>query len=83
MICREFGISRGTLYTISKQVFGKGITEYIRAMRIQRAVELLRQQTWPIYRIADEVGFADPNYLAKVIKAETGKSPREIQKEDL
>jgi AraC-like DNA-binding protein len=83
MLCRQFGISRGTLYTVSKEAFGMGVTEYIRQLRVQRAIELLRREHWPIYRIADEVGFADPNYLAKVIKAETGMTPKKIQKKDL
>lgn len=80
IICRQFGISRGTLYTVSKKTFGKGVTEYIRQLRVQQAIDLLRRERWPIYRIADEVGFADPNYLAKVIKAQTGLTPKEFKK---
>lgn len=80
IICRQFGISRGTLYTVSKKTFGKGVTEYIRQLRVQQAIKLLRRERWPIYRIADEVGFADPNYLAKVIKAQTGLTPKEFKK---
>ena len=83
MLCRQFGISRGTLYTVSKESFGMGVTEYIRQLRVRQAIELLRRERWPLYRIADEVGFSDPNYLAKVIKAETGLTPKKIQKTDL
>lgn len=82
-ICREFGISRGTLYTVSKNAFGVGVTEYIRKQRIKRAIRLIRQGGIPIYRVAEEAGFADPNYMAKVIKAETGLTPKKIQKTDL
>lgn len=83
VLCKEFGISRGTLYTVSKAAFGMGITEYIRQLRLRRAMELLQKESWPIYRVADAVGFADPNYLTKVIKASTGLTPRKIQKKDL
>ena len=78
-ICREFGISRGTLYTVSKEAFGTGITVHLRCLRIQKAIALVRQGTVPNYRIAEEVGFGDPNYLAKVIKAQTGQTPRKMK----
>lgn len=80
-ICREFGISRGTLYTVSKTTFGMGITEYIRSQRIKRAVSLILQGGLPIYRVAEEVGFTDPNYMAKLVKKETGCTPKKLQKQ--
>ena len=79
-LCREFGISRGSLYTISKNEFGMGITEYIRKVRIREALNLLRRTDLPIFRIAEEVGIPDPNYLARLIKQTTGDTPKKLQK---
>lgn len=81
-ICREFGISRGTLYGISKSTFGMGITDYIRSKRLHRAIQLIRMDNLPIYRIAEELGFSDANYMAKLIKKETGSSPKQLQKQN-
>jgi len=78
-LCRYFGISRGTLYTISKNTFGMGITDYIRTCRNDAAVELLRSSEKPVYQIAEEVGINDANYLTKLVKKHTGKTPRELR----
>ena len=80
MLCREFGISRGSLYTLSKNEFGMGITEYIRKVRIREALNLLRRTDLPVFRIAEEVGIPDPNYLARLIKQTTGMTPKKLQK---
>lgn len=82
-ITSEFAISSGTLYNISKEAFNMGISEYIRKQRIKKAIRLLSEEDIPIYRVADEVGIMDANYLTKLIKKETGKTPKEIKKENL
>lgn len=79
-MCRDLGISRGTLYNISKSAFGMGITEYIRHVRIQKAVELIRRGGMSISRVAEAVGISDANYLTKLIKKHTGLPPKKLQK---
>lgn len=80
-ICREFSISRGTLYNLSKKSLGMGITQYIRSMRLKRAMELLNTKDVPVYRIAEECGIGDVNYFIKLVKKATGKTPKQIQAE--
>lgn len=82
-ITTEFAISKGTLYNISKDEFKMGISQYIRHSRIKKAVDLIKESEKPIYQIAEEVGILDGNYLTKLIKKETGKTPRQIKKETL
>ena len=78
-ICGAFSISRGTLYNISKRAYGMGISEYIRKIRIKKAVELIREGEAPIYMISEAVGIYDPNYLTKLIKEETGLTPKKLR----
>ena len=78
-VCRRFGISRGTLYTVSKTAFGMGLSAYIRHMRLKRAAELLAQGE-RIAAVAEQVGFADPAYMSKLIKKKTGQTPKKMQK---
>ena len=80
-LCKEFGLSRSTLYNVSKQAFGTGITEHIRSRRLRRAIVLLGRGSKPVYQVAEEVGIPDANYLAKLIKAETGLTPKKLQKQ--
>lgn len=74
-LCKRFGISRGTLYNVSKSAFGHGITEHIRQRRLDIAIELLLQTDLPVFRIAEQCGINDANYLTKLIKARTGLTP--------
>ena len=78
-ICSVFSISRGTLYNISKRAYGMGISEYIRKIRIKKAVELIKAGEMPIYMISEAVGICDSNYLTKLIKEETGLTPKKLQ----
>jgi len=79
-MCRDLGISRGTLYNLSKSAFGMGITEYIREYRIRRAVELIRQGGMSVCHVAEAVGISDANYLTKLVKKHTGLTPKKLQK---
>ena len=80
-ICEKFAVSRGTLYNISKQSFGVGITEYIKKLRVKKAISLIAESNTPMYRIAEEVGIIDANYLTKLVKNATGKTPRSLRKQ--
>lgn len=82
-ITTEFAISQGTLYNISREAFGMGISDYIRKQRIKKAIKLISEKNIPVYQVAEEIGIFDANYLTKLIKKETGKTPRQIKKENL
>ena len=83
-LCREFGIGRTKIYKLSNQLYGCGISEHIRAKRIQKAKHLLTEH--PDMHIADiaiECGFSDYNYFIAVFSSQVGISPgayRKIQK---
>ena len=50
--------------------------QYISNIRIQKAIELLLNDSDSIEDVAKIVGFQNGNYFAKVFKKHTGKSPR-------
>ncbi len=81
-ICKKFAISRGTLYNISKQAFGMGITEYVKHLRLNKAIRLIKESDTAMYRIAEDVGIPDANYLTKLVKISTGKTPRLLRKQE-
>lgn len=81
-ICDKFDISRTRLYQISTENFGMGITDYIRSLRIKKAVDLLETTRLSIKEIACLVGIDDYNYFSKVFKKETGFTPRDYRKKD-
>lgn len=81
VLCKALGASRGTLYNVSKQTLGMGVSDYIRSRRISAAISLLKEGELPICKISEAVGIDDANYLTKLIKKTTGKTPKQIKKE--
>ncbi|MCE5343619.1 MAG: response regulator [Eubacteriales bacterium] len=54
---------------------GINYSAYIRALRMDKAKELLRTTELKVYEVAKRVGYADSKYFARVFKAETGRMP--------
>ncbi len=76
-ICQQFSVSRSTLYTICKDSFGMGISDYIRACRIEHAKKLLQKKKMSISEISQLCGFSAPNYFTKTFKQHVGVLPKE------
>lgn len=79
-LCAHFGISRSSLYLLSKQFFKMSITEYIRKERIAAAKKLIAKGSMNISAVALSVGIADANYFTKVFKAHVGMTPKAYEK---
>ncbi len=76
-ICKKFSISRSTLYSLSCNYFGMGISDYIRLRRIEKAKELITEGKLPIYEISAACGFSAPNYFTKTFKENVGMLPKD------
>lgn len=79
-ICKTFYISKSKLYDISKEVFGMGVTDYIRNRRIEHAKLLLSNTTKPVFQIAEQSGFSDTNYFIRIFKKHEGVTPNKYRK---
>lgn len=80
-VCQQLGIGRSRVYKLSNQLYGCGISEHIRTLRIQKAKSLLADH--PRMRIADiatECGFSDYNYFIAVFSSQVGISPGAYRK---
>jgi AraC-like DNA-binding protein len=54
--------------------------EYIRKLRIEKAVELLGQPGHTLAEIAYLTGFSDQSHFTRIFKKHTGQSPAEYRK---
>lgn len=82
-LCRHFYISRTKLYSISRDCFGMGISDYIRGERIKRAKQLLLTTTDSVSCVSSAVGIADTNYFIRTFKAAVGVTPLQYRKKKL
>lgn len=74
-ICSYLGVSTAYFSTVFKKETGKTFINYLTEYRMQQAVELLIEKNEKTYIIAQQVGYADPNYFSYVFKKQYGMSP--------
>jgi AraC-like DNA-binding protein len=67
-LSRELYMNRVSVYRRIFALTGKSPIEFIRAMRLQRAAELLTKTGKSITEVAYEVGFNNPKYFARYFK---------------
>ena len=75
MICELMGMSRNSLYRKLMALTGMSVIPYLRALRLQKAEELLKQSSMSIAEVAYAVGFDNPRYFSRVFSEEKGVSP--------
>ncbi|MGZ3928074.1 MAG: helix-turn-helix domain-containing protein, partial [Mucilaginibacter sp.] len=69
-LSRQMNMSRGTLYNKVLMLTGKSPVEFIRSIRLKKAVYLLENSQMTISQICYEVGFNTPKYFTKLFKDE-------------
>jgi signal transduction histidine kinase/DNA-binding response OmpR family regulator len=77
----EILMSTSQLNRKLKAIINQSALQFIRSIRMQRAMELLKNKTANVSEIAYQVGFNDPGYFARVFKAHYGYPPSEVKSE--
>ena len=81
-ICREFFISKNSLYRLFKEEFGVTVNEFILQKRLAKAKELLeKNRELTITEVAALCGFNDYNYFIRVFKKAVGTTPLKFKKD--
>lgn len=74
---REMGMSRSVVYSKLNAITGKTVSEFIRAIRLKTAAQILLQNDLSIGEILYKVGFNNRAYFSKCFKEEYGMSASE------
>ena len=80
-VAGEVHMSQSHFSTIFSQETGLTFTQYLTALRIGKARELLEATEWRSSQIALEVGYNDSHYFSYLFKKNTGKTPGEYRSE--
>jgi AraC-like DNA-binding protein/tetratricopeptide (TPR) repeat protein len=82
-LARESGLS---LYTIGRKLFSIKkirISQFIREVRLKRAMELLSEGTFTVSEVSYKVGFGSPAYFNKCFREFFGCTPGDLRKADI
>lgn len=81
-VASHVALSNNHFCTVFSQETGETFTEYLTAVRISRAKELLSTTAMRTSDIAYAVGYNDPHYFSYLFKKNTGLSPRDYRKDE-
>lgn len=74
-LCCHLHLSSAYFSTLFKKNTGMSFTSYVTKVRMEAAVQLLRDTDEKTYQIAEKIGYLDPNYFSYVFKRYFGVSP--------
>ncbi len=76
-ISRYFSLSQRQFYRKLKALKNNSPANYIRTLRLDKAVQLIKEQQLNISEIAYETGFSSPSHFSRTFKKVYGKAPSE------
>ena len=82
MLCEKSGIPNKQLYRLVKKYFGMAPLDYIRDVRLRKAVTLIGQNRFTVAEISYMVGFKTPSYFTKCFLNHFGVKPSQYQPEE-
>jgi AraC-like DNA-binding protein len=77
-LSRNIGMSRPQLYRKIVSLTGMSPNDFIRDLRMSKALSLIRKKAGNICEIAMEVGYNNPSYFAKCFQMRYGCSPSRL-----
>jgi len=80
-LASDIGMSRAAFAKRFKSLVGQPMFEYLTALRVQRARELLMDTKLPLYEVASRVGYESDLAFTKMFKKHTGTTPIRYRKQ--
>lgn len=78
-VSRQLDLSSYYFSKLFKEETGSNFVEYVTALRIQKAKELLKDNDCTMKEICSSVGYSDPNYFSRIFKKNEGITPTEYR----
>lgn len=79
LVSQHFAMSRMQLYRKLKALLNSDISSYVRSVRLEVAMRLLKEKQLNVAEIAYETGFSSPNHFSRTFKKVYGKAPSQIR----
>lgn len=77
-LCGKLFISRTRLYQKVQSISGQTVTEFIRSIRLKRAIHLMTHEDIPMNEVAYRIGLQSSSNFSRVFKKEYGMSPMQF-----
>jgi AraC-like DNA-binding protein len=74
-LCSEMNMSKTRLYHKVKTISGQSTGEFIRTIRLRKAVEIMTHEDVILTEVMYRIGIQTQSYFTKAFKKEFGKTP--------
>jgi class 3 adenylate cyclase len=81
-LAREMGMSRSSLLRKVKKETQLSVSQFIRDLRLKRAMDMLKDTSETVSEISYQVGFKSSSYFIKCFREHYGYPPGEAEKRD-
>lgn len=71
------------LSRLFKKQTGENFTQYVTRMKIEKAIELLRDPQYKTYHVSEALGYKTPRYFSRLFRIQTGMNPSEYRRKVL
>ena len=78
-LAAEAGVSRSQLHRKLKTIIGKSSSQFIREYRLEKAMEMLKENSATASEISFQVGFTSPSYFNSRFNEFYGYPPGEVK----
>lgn len=80
-ICSQMRMSRTKLYQKVKNITGESIGDFVRDIRLNKAVQLMTERDISLAEVIYSVGIQTQSYFTKAFKKKFGKTPSQFLKD--
>ena len=82
-LANKIGMSRSNLLRKVKKLNGQSVSQFIRKVRLENAMEMLKENDQTVSEVSYEVGFGSTSYFIKCFHDQYGYPPGEVSKKNL
>lgn len=79
----QIGISVSVLYRKLRLLTGGTVNDFVKDIRMKRALQMLEVGTFHVNEVANAVGYEDSKYFSREFRKTYGKAPKEIKRNSL
>ena len=79
-VADEVFVSAPYLSNLFKREIGTNFSDYLLELRMKKAMDLLKTESIKTYKVAEQVGYSNPQYFSISFKKFTGYTPSEFRK---
>ena len=79
-IAEHFSISQPSMRKIFREYTGIGISDYVTNIKMEKAMQLLRETDTNVQEIVTEIGNTDASAFIRLFKKKTGMTPGQYRK---